>query len=149
MALTPAAPPPFGFAPGFEDLRVLSAGFGWAAGARSSFRLGRRFGQIEFIPVGAGVQHDLLARSQPFTDHNDRIVCRTDFHFPLFPLVLFVEHAIVFAAVFDQRLQLVEILSPDGVVLEANQSSLAFAGLERKDVIGRYFWDTPWWRHST
>jgi two-component system sensor kinase FixL len=54
-----------------------------------------------------------------------------------------------FRAVFDQRLQLVGILSPDGVVLEANHRSLAFAGLHRDAVIGRHFWDAPWWRHST
>jgi two-component system sensor kinase FixL len=53
-----------------------------------------------------------------------------------------------FRAVFDQRLQLVGILSPDGVVLEANERSLAFAGLDRKAVIGKLFWETPWWRHS-
>lgn len=53
-----------------------------------------------------------------------------------------------FRAVFDQRLQLVGILNPEGVVLEANERSLAFAGLDREAVIGRLFWETPWWRHS-
>jgi len=53
-----------------------------------------------------------------------------------------------FRAVFDQRLQLVGILSVDGIVLEANQMSLDFAGLERDAVIGRPYWETPWWKHS-
>ena len=53
-----------------------------------------------------------------------------------------------FRAVFDQRLQLVAILSPAGIVLEANQRSLDFTGLQRDQVIGREFWDTPWWTHS-
>jgi two-component system sensor kinase FixL len=53
-----------------------------------------------------------------------------------------------FRAMFDQRLQLVGILSVDGVVLEANQRSLEFANLNRDDVIGRHFWETPWWSHS-
>lgn len=53
-----------------------------------------------------------------------------------------------FRAVFDQRLQLVQILSPAGVVLEANERSLAFAGLSRKAVVGSPFWETRWWRHS-
>ena len=53
-----------------------------------------------------------------------------------------------FRAVFDQRLQLVGVLSTDGIVLEANQKSLDFTGLQRDGVIGRYFWDTPWWQHS-
>ena len=53
-----------------------------------------------------------------------------------------------FRAVFDQRLQLVRILSTDGIVLEANQKSLDFAGLQRDGVIGCHLWDTPWWSHS-
>ncbi|RZV33689.1 MAG: PAS domain S-box protein [Chromatiales bacterium] len=53
-----------------------------------------------------------------------------------------------FRAVFDQRLQLVAILSPAGIVLEANQRSLDFTGLQRDQVIGREFWATPWWTHS-
>lgn len=53
-----------------------------------------------------------------------------------------------FRAVFDQRLQLVRILSIDGIVLEANQKSLDFAGLQREGVIGCHLWDTPWWSHS-
>jgi two-component system sensor kinase FixL len=53
-----------------------------------------------------------------------------------------------FRAVFDQRLQLVGVLSIDGIVLEANQMSLDFAGLERDAVVGRAYWETPWWKHS-
>lgn len=53
-----------------------------------------------------------------------------------------------FRAVFDQRIQLASILSVDGVVLEANQRSLAFAGLGRDAVIGKPYWDTAWWSHS-
>jgi two-component system sensor kinase FixL len=54
-----------------------------------------------------------------------------------------------FRAVFDQRLQLVGILSVEGIVLEANQMSLDFAGIERDAVVGRAYWDTPWWEHSS
>jgi two-component system sensor kinase FixL len=53
-----------------------------------------------------------------------------------------------FRAVFDQRLQLAGILSIEGVVLEANQMSLDFAGIERAAVIGRHYWSAPWWEHS-
>ena len=53
-----------------------------------------------------------------------------------------------FRAVFDQRHQLAGILGTDGVVLEANQKSLDFAGLDRGAVVGREYWDTPWWSHS-
>ncbi len=53
-----------------------------------------------------------------------------------------------FRAVFDQRHQLVAILSPTGIVLEANKRSLDFTGLQHDDVIGREFWTTLWWDHS-
>jgi two-component system sensor kinase FixL len=53
-----------------------------------------------------------------------------------------------FRAVFDQRLHLAGILSVEGRVLEANQKSLDLAGLQREQVIGRDYWDTPWWNHS-
>lgn len=53
-----------------------------------------------------------------------------------------------FRAVFDQRHQLVGILDIDGVVLEANQKSLDFAGIDRAEVIGCKYWDTPLWAHS-
>ena len=53
-----------------------------------------------------------------------------------------------FRAVFDQRHQLVGVLSIDGIVLEANQKSLDFAGIDRGAVLGREYWDTPWWTHS-
>jgi two-component system sensor kinase FixL len=53
-----------------------------------------------------------------------------------------------FRAVFDQRLHLAGVLSVEGEVLEANQKSLDFAGLQRDQVIGYDYWDTPWWSHS-
>jgi two-component system sensor kinase FixL len=53
-----------------------------------------------------------------------------------------------FRAVFDQQYQLAGILSPDGIVLEANEKSLEIAGAARDEVIGYPFWKAPWWRHS-
>jgi len=50
-----------------------------------------------------------------------------------------------FHAIFDQTFQFVGLLSPDGTLLEANQTALKFRGLKRSDVVGRPFWETPWW----
>ena len=50
-----------------------------------------------------------------------------------------------FRAIFDQTFEFVGLLSPDGTVLEANQTALKFRGLERADVVGRPFWETAWW----
>jgi PAS domain S-box-containing protein len=53
-----------------------------------------------------------------------------------------------FRAMFNQRLQLVSLLKPDGTVLEANQTALNFGDLKRSQVIGKLFWDTRWWSRS-
>ncbi|MBU1233265.1 MAG: PocR ligand-binding domain-containing protein [Proteobacteria bacterium] len=53
-----------------------------------------------------------------------------------------------FHTVFDQAYQFIGLLSIDGSMLETNRTALAFGGVEEKDVIGRPFWQTPWWVHS-
>ncbi|MCK9294453.1 MAG: PAS domain S-box protein [Desulfobulbaceae bacterium] len=53
-----------------------------------------------------------------------------------------------FHAVFDQAYQFIGLLSIDGRMLEANRTALAFGGAGEADVIGRPFWETPWWAHS-
>ena len=54
-----------------------------------------------------------------------------------------------FRTMFNSSYQLIGILGPDGMLLDANQTALDLGGLEREDVIGRPFWDTYWWRYST
>lgn len=53
-----------------------------------------------------------------------------------------------FRAIFNQSHQFLGLLSVEGTVLEANASALVFSGVKETDVIGRPFWDTPWWTHS-
>ncbi len=40
------------------------------------------------------------------------------------------------------------LLTPDGILLEANQNSLEFIGATLADVQGKPFWETPWWSIS-
>ncbi len=47
--------------------------------------------------------------------------------------------------VIDSMFAFVGILSPDGTTIEANRVPLEAAGLAREDVIGRKFWECPWW----
>jgi PAS domain S-box-containing protein len=47
-------------------------------------------------------------------------------------------------AIYDGTYGHIGLLAPDGTLLEANRASLTFAGLTRDDVVGRPFWDTPW-----
>jgi len=51
-----------------------------------------------------------------------------------------------FRAIFDQTFQFMGLMTLDGTLMEANRASLEFIGAE--DVIGKPFWETPWWTHS-
>jgi diguanylate cyclase (GGDEF)-like protein/PAS domain S-box-containing protein len=53
-----------------------------------------------------------------------------------------------FRAIFDSSFQFVSLLKPDGTLLEANQTSLDFAGINLRDVANRPFWEGPWWGGS-
>ncbi len=53
-----------------------------------------------------------------------------------------------FRAVFDQTFQFIGVLTTDGIVLQANQTALQFAGVSKDAVIGKPIWETPWWAHS-
>ncbi|TAF51940.1 MAG: PAS domain S-box protein [Oscillatoriales cyanobacterium] len=53
-----------------------------------------------------------------------------------------------FQAIFDQAFQLIALLSPDGTLLEANQTALELGDLEASEVLGLKFWHTPWWASS-
>jgi PAS domain S-box-containing protein len=51
-------------------------------------------------------------------------------------------------AIFEGTFQFIGLLSPDGTVLEANQTALQATGATREEVVGRPFWETRWWSVS-
>lgn len=51
-------------------------------------------------------------------------------------------------AIFDSSFGLEGLLSPEGVLLEVNQTALDMIGVNKADVIGRPFEETPWWSFS-
>ena len=53
-----------------------------------------------------------------------------------------------FRAIFDQTFQFIALLDVGGRVLEVNQAALDFISASRSDIVGRLFWDTPWWALS-
>ena len=53
-----------------------------------------------------------------------------------------------FRAIFDQTFQFIGVLTTDGIVLQVNQTALQFAGVSEDAVLGKPFWETPWWTHS-
>jgi len=53
-----------------------------------------------------------------------------------------------FHAIFDQTFQYTGLLSLSGKVLEINKTALALCRENPEDIVGKFFWDTPWWSHS-
>ena len=51
-----------------------------------------------------------------------------------------------FRTIFNQQFQFMALLSPEGVVRACNDALFAGTGVSREAVLGRFFWDAPWWR---
>jgi PAS domain S-box-containing protein len=52
------------------------------------------------------------------------------------------------AALYSQRASLAGLCTLDGTLFDANRASLDYVGVELEDVVGRPFWETPWWSHD-
>ncbi|MBY0405744.1 MAG: PAS domain S-box protein [Cyanobacteria bacterium] len=50
-----------------------------------------------------------------------------------------------FEAIFNNAHSFMGLLSPEGIVLEANKTALDFAGVTLEEVEGQFFFNTPWW----
>jgi PAS domain S-box-containing protein len=53
-----------------------------------------------------------------------------------------------FRAIYDHTYEFIGLLSPDGTVIDVNRTALRFRGIQLEDVVGRPFWETPWWDMS-
>jgi PAS domain S-box-containing protein len=53
-----------------------------------------------------------------------------------------------FRAILDQTFQFIGLLTPDGVLIDANRSALDAGGVVPSQVLGKLFWETVWWSHS-
>jgi PAS domain S-box-containing protein len=53
-----------------------------------------------------------------------------------------------FRAVFNTTFEFIGLLDLEGRVLDANKASLKFIDCKLEDVLGQYFWQTPWWNRS-
>lgn len=53
-----------------------------------------------------------------------------------------------FRAMFNSAFQFIGLMHPDGTLIEANQTALDFGGLQLDEVIGKPFWEAPWWTIS-
>ncbi|WP_209330943.1 PAS domain S-box protein [Lunatimonas salinarum] len=53
-----------------------------------------------------------------------------------------------YKGIFNSSFSFIGMLNTDGILLDSNDTSLHAAGIEREDVIGKYFWDCYWWQIS-
>lgn len=51
-------------------------------------------------------------------------------------------------AIFNHRFQLTGLLDKDGKVLMANDTVSKMVGADSREIIGKYIWQLPHWRHS-
>lgn len=54
----------------------------------------------------------------------------------------------IIETMYDNSFQFIGLLTPDGTVIKANKTSLDFIKITEEEVIGKKFWDCPWWNHS-
>ncbi len=53
-----------------------------------------------------------------------------------------------FKAFFEQGYYLAGLMDTDGTLTDVNNTALQMSGAEKHEVIGKPFWETPWWSHS-
>lgn len=53
-----------------------------------------------------------------------------------------------FRGIFNSTASFIGFMTPDGTLLEANDTALTMAGLREEDVIGKPFWECYWWQIS-
>ncbi len=51
-------------------------------------------------------------------------------------------------SLFDEALQFIGLLMPDGIMVDINRTALELAGIQAADVLGKLFWEMPWWLRS-
>jgi PAS domain S-box-containing protein len=54
-----------------------------------------------------------------------------------------------FHAIFDHTFQFIGLLTPDGLLVEANQTALDFGGVKKEEVLQRPFWEIATWGASS
>ena len=51
-------------------------------------------------------------------------------------------------AIINNQFQFTGMLDTKGRVLFGNETAIKMAGLKKEELLGEYFWETPWWSHS-
>ena len=53
-----------------------------------------------------------------------------------------------YRAIFNLSREFIGLLDPDGIVIEANRTSLDFIGTDIGAIVGKPFWEGVWWSYS-
>ncbi|MFW6448361.1 MAG: PAS domain S-box protein [Halobacteriota archaeon] len=53
-----------------------------------------------------------------------------------------------YEAIFNNPISFMALLRPDGTVISVNRDALSFVEASEAAVVGRPFWETPWWSHD-
>ena len=99
--------------------------------------LGTTYQDLDLVPTvdSKGNSYGLI---MAFLDSTKRVEIRLDLE----------ESENRFRGAFDQAYSQMIFFSLDGQVLLINDSALDFSLLSRGDLIGKYFWELPWWEQS-
>ncbi len=62
---------------------------------------------------------------------------------------LLLESTQKFETLFDQSFEFIGLMTPDGILLDANRTSVKFTGQKKEDLLNQPLWETAWWQHST
>ncbi|PKN45444.1 MAG: hypothetical protein CVU59_09065 [Deltaproteobacteria bacterium HGW-Deltaproteobacteria-17] len=108
------------------------------------------------------VRHGIVWRTERMTYEDDRIVgCYRVTAFPtsknhmvaMFEDITPIKQAEEelraserrFRAIFNSSFQFVGLMTPAGIVIEANRTALDFAGIKAEEVVGKPMWEAFWW----
>jgi PAS domain S-box-containing protein len=59
-----------------------------------------------------------------------------------------MENEQILHAIFNQSRNLIGLLDKEGILLRANEVALRMVNAAPEEVLGRFFWEGPWWIHS-
>lgn len=55
----------------------------------------------------------------------------------------------IISTIYNNSFQFIGLMNIDGTLIKANKTSLKFINAKESDVVGKKFWNTPWWEDST
>jgi PAS domain S-box-containing protein len=136
-----------------DDRASVEAALGRAIEAGEKIELEIRVmrpdGKVRWLAARGRVEHDEAGRAVRLpgvaVDITERMAARER------ERALSIEAATAnakFRAFFDQGPLFAGIMALDGTLLEANRLSLEACGYRREQVIGKLFWECPWWSGS-